>query len=242
MFVLKRNQIIVTALVAMIAIAGYLNYTDSQQVKDADIVYNENLDITDTIPDDAMIMGEMDLTDEMEEGIIGEAISTDPEILAQINSADLGEDFDSIVETAAGEESAVADEGEDDGAAVFVNSSTDTPYFAQAKLSREQARAKEREILSEILNNKSLDKEKKSQAADEMLKLQRRIEKESAMEAMIEAKGFKEVYVRISDDRVDVVVNKEKLTEQELAQIESIVRSTTGYDVDKIQIIPLKSH
>ena len=62
------------------------------------------------------------------------------------------------------------------------------------------------------------------------------------MEAMIEAKGFKEVYVRISDDRVDVVVNKEKLTEQELAQIESIVRSTTGYDVDKIQIIPLKSH
>lgn len=74
-----------------------------------------------------------------------------------------------------------------------------------------------------------------------MLKLQRRIEKESATEAMIEAKGFKEVYVRINDNGVDIVVNKEKLTEQELAQIESIVRNATGFEVDKIQIIPLKS-
>ncbi|NLJ88098.1 MAG: SpoIIIAH-like family protein [Epulopiscium sp.] len=240
MFVLKRNQIIVTALVAMIAIAGYLNYTDSNQIGDADIVYKDELNISDAIPDDAMIMGDTEFTDTTE-GVIGDALSTDPDILAQINQLEIGEDFDDTIETASADEFAIIGEEEDPGAAVFVNSNTDTPYFAQAKLDREQSRAKEREILSEILNNKSVDKDKKSQAADEMLKLQRRIEKESATEAMIEAKGFKEVYVRINDNGVDIVVNKEKLTEQELAQIESIVRNATGFEVDKIQIIPLKS-
>lgn len=240
MFVLKRNQIIVTALVAMIAIAGYLNYTDSNQIGDADIVYKDELNISDAIPDDAMIMGDTEFTDTTE-GVIGDALSTDPDILAQINQLEIGEDFDDTIETASADEFAIIGEEEDPGAVVFVNSNTDTPYFAQAKLDREQSRAKEREILSEILNNKSVDKDKKSQAADEMLKLQRRIEKESATEAMIEAKGFKEVYVRINDNGVDIVVNKEKLTEQELAQIESIVRNATGFEVDKIQIIPLKS-
>ncbi|NLM14151.1 MAG: SpoIIIAH-like family protein [Epulopiscium sp.] len=230
MFVFKRNQIIVTALVAMIAIAGYLNYTDSSRMKDAEIVYDEELDISSTIPDDAMIMETMETTDSSE-GIIGEALTNDPELLALEDSEEAG------LEVAEGEE--VVD-NEDPGAAVFVNSTTDTPYFAQAKLDREQARAQEKEILTQLLNNKDLEKDKKSKAAEEMLNLQKRIEKESATEAMIEAKGFKEVYVRINDNGVDVVVNKEKLTEQELAQIEKIVRSATGFDVDKIQIIPLK--
>lgn len=231
MFVFKRNQIIVTALVAMIAIAGYLNYTDSSRMKDAEIVYDEEIDVSSTIPDDAMILETMETTEDSSEGIIGEALTNDPELLA------LEDPEEASLEVTDGEE--VAD-SEDPGAAVFVNSSTDTPYFAQAKLDREQARAQEKEILTQLLNNKDLEKDKKSKAAEEMLNLQKRIEKESATEAMIEAKGFKEVYVRINDNGVDVVVNKEKLTEQELAQIEKIVRSATGFEVDKIQIIPLK--
>jgi stage III sporulation protein AH len=231
MFVFKRNQIIVTALVAMIAIAGYLNYTDSSRMDDAEIVYDEELDITSTIPDDAMIMETMDTLDSSE-GIIGEALTNDPELLVLEDTEDM--------EMAQGEEITEAVDNEDPGAAVFVNSNMDTPYFAQAKLDREQARAQEREILTQLLNNKDLEKDKKSQAAEEMLNLQKRIEKESSTEAMIEAKGFKEVYVRINDNGVDIVVNKEKLTDQELAQIEKIVRSATGFEVDKIQIIPLK--
>lgn len=243
MFVLKRNQIIVTALVAMIAIAGYLNYTDRNKMDDAGIVYNEELDVTSVIPDDASTMETMETLDSSE-GIIGEALTNDPEALALEDSEDTSELAvidEEVIETAETEDVTEVAEGEDPGAAVFVNSNTDTPYFAQAKLDREQARAKQREILTEILNNKTVEKDQKSKAAEEMLRLQKRIEKESATEAMIEAKGFKEVYVRINDDKVDVVVNKEKLTEQELAQIEKIVRGATGASVDKIQIIPLKS-
>ena len=57
---------------------------------------------------------------------------------------------------------------------------------------------------------------------------------------MIEAKGFNEVYVRIDEDTVDVVVDKAELTDAEIAQIEDIVKRKTGVSADKIRITPLK--
>lgn len=140
------------------------------------------------------------------------------------------------------EAEAVASNDEDDeaGKAVFVNSSNDTSYFVQAKLEREQARAKQKDILTEMINNENIEQDKKATAADEMLKIQERIEKETASEAMIEAKGFKEVYVRIDDETVDVVVNKAELSEAEIAQIEDIIKRKTGASVDQIRISPMK--
>lgn len=51
---------------------------------------------------------------------------------------------------------------------------------------------------------------------------------------------FDEVYVRIDDDTVDVVVDKAELTDAEIAQIEDIVKRKTGVEADKIRITPLK--
>ena len=52
-----------------------------------------------------------------------------------------------------------------------------------------------------------------------MMELQQKIEKETAAEAMIKSKGFKEAYVRMDDTTVDVVVDKDKLTDAEVAQL-----------------------
>ena len=46
--------------------------------------------------------------------------------------------------------------------------------------------------------------------------------------------------VRIDDETVDVVVDKEELTDAEVAQIEDIVKRKTGFEADKIRISPLK--
>ena len=93
-----------------------------------------------------------------------------------------------------------------------------------------------------MINNDNVEQSKKQTAADEMLKIQQRIEKETAAEAMIEAKGFEEVYVRIDDETVDVVVNKSELSDAEIAQIEDIIKRKTGATVDKIRITPIKNN
>ena len=129
---------------------------------------------------------------------------------------------------------------DDTGAAVYVSAQADT-YFVQAKLEREQARASQKDMLTEMINNTNVDETKKQECADNLLEIQQRIEKETAAEAMIESKGFSEAYVRIDDDTVDVVVNKSELTDMELAQIMDIVTRKTGMSESQVRISPLKS-
>ena len=92
-----------------------------------------------------------------------------------------------------------------------------------------------------MINNDNISEEKKNECTDSMIEIQSRIEKETAAEAMIKSKGFNEAYVRIDDETVDVVVQKESLSEAETAQIMDIVKRKTGMADDKIRISTLKS-
>ena len=204
---LKKNQIVITALVAMIGAAGYLNYID-------------------THPETSEVM----LTDEGELAAVWE----DDAVLTADENSEIA-----LSDSLNGGDTAQADP-DTAGEAVFVNSSNDSSYFMQAKLEREQARSKEKALLNEMLANENVESGEKSTAASAMLEIQQRIERETAAEAMIEAKGFKEVYVRIDDETVDVVVDRNELTDAEVAQIEDIVKRKTGYTSDKIRISPLK--
>jgi len=205
MFMIKRNQVVVTALAVMIAAAGYLNFQESRgsEGNQTALQLTEEGDVTalvdySALPDD-------------------------------VDAADL--ELDPITAETAG-----------DGAAVFVsaNPGDSSSYFAEAKLDREQSRAKQKDLLNEMLDNKNISQEQKDKCTESMMELQQRIEKETAAEAMIESKGFKEAYVRMDDDTVDVVVDKDTLTDAEVAQIEDIVKRKTGMDTSKIRINTLQ--
>jgi stage III sporulation protein AH len=210
---MKRNQIIITALVVMVAVAGYLNYADSAKNKTAAAQM--------ALDDSGNLLGPLGLDDDT----IWADTPNDPTAMQG----------DALVATSANGESSDNNMGE----AVFV-STQENPFFMQAKLEREQARAKQKEILMGMINDDKLDEDKRSASADAMLEIQKRIEKETATEAMIEAKGFKEVYVRIDDNTVDVVVNKDALSDAEIAQIEDIVKRKTGMTPEQIRISAMK--
>ncbi|GFI61728.1 hypothetical protein IMSAG049_00891 [Clostridiales bacterium] len=210
MFAVKRNQVVVTALAIMIAVAGYLNFTESKTSGDIDSVnLNDENSYTALLNEDGTITTLAD--DDEGDGL----------------EFALGE----------GDDQAQYD---DTGAAIYVSTTPDT-YFVQAKLDREQARASQKDMLTEMINNTNVDDTKKQQCADNLLEIQQRIEKETAAEAMIESKGFSEVYVRIDDETVDVVVNKSELSETELAQVMDIVTRKTGMKENQVRISPLKS-
>ena len=215
MFAVKRNQVVVTALAVMIAAAGYLNFTESKSSGEI-----ASVDLNDPTSYEALLN---------DDGSI----------------ATLADDEDSDgLEVAHGEDPAGGGEStpvyDDTGAAVYVSATPDT-YFVQAKLEREQSRASQKDMLTEMINNSNVDEAKKQECADNLLEIQQRIEKETAAEAMIESKGFSEAYVRIDDDTVDVVVNKSELSDTELAQIMDIVTRKTGMKESQVRISPLKS-
>ena len=145
-----------------------------------------------------------------------------------------------------GEETIVETQGETEearmpGEAIMVESDAVVPeYFAEAKVERENARAKSQDMLYELMAQEDTPDEEKSEAAQKILELQKRIENEAAAEAMIKAKGFDEAYVRIYDDCVDVIVDRQEITQQEAAQIQDILTRITGLGADKIRISLLK--
>ncbi len=239
MMVIKRNQIIVTALVIMLAIAGYLNYTDQKEnlAVNSDNVKNNSELSENLMPEDFeyeefagidIFNGEISIASTNEGNIDSELTVAENQTELENISADSSE----LPE--------IAENGNNVGEAVFVNTSLDSTYFVQAKLEREQARAKQKDMLTEMINNTNLEKEQRAECANAMLDIQKRIEKETSAEAMIKSKGFDEVYVRIDDNTVDVVVNKKELTDAEKAQIEDIVVRKTGISVENIRISPLK--
>ena len=203
MFVIKRNQVVVTALAVMIAAAGYLNFQESRGSA-----------------------GEQTALQLTEEG----------DVTALVDYSALPDDADTA------ELDPITGETTGDGAAVFVSANTadSSSYFAEAKLDREQSRAKQKDILNDMLENKNISQEQKDKCTESMMELQQRIEKETAAEAMIESKGFKEAYVRMDDDTVDVVVDKDTLTDAEVSQIEDIVKRKTGMETSKIRISTLQ--
>ena len=83
-----------------------------------------------------------------------------------------------------------AEADSDAGAAVFVNSSTDTSYFVQAKLDREQSRAKQKDMLNEMLNNEKATSDKRMKQLQLCCKYNKGIEKENAAEDMLKSKRF----------------------------------------------------
>jgi len=211
-FSVKRNHVIISALVVMIAVAGYLNFMDNTRDDAANLALTSSGEVM------ALIMDDINVHE-----------------VALVNTT-----LDEAGNLNVTHDIAIATSQTEPGAAVFVNSISDTSFFIQAKLNREQARSSQMSSLTEMINNNNIAQEQRALTAEQLLELQTRIERETAAEALVEAKGFTEVYVRIGDNSVDVVVCKPELTDAEIAQIEDVIRRKTGFALEQIFISPLR--
>lgn len=247
--VLKRNQIMITALAIMIAVAGYLNFaggkleqeellsadaTQMLQSTDGSAVEVMGTDALSALEEDYAAAGVLEISQEdLEQAQLTDIESLDTDI--SVASADyLDED---MAETGAGA-GAQLTEGEIPGEAVFTSSAS-VGTLSGAKLLKEQTRAKNKETLLEIINSESLTEAQKQSAVDNMIALTDIAEKEMASEILLEAKGFEDVVVSISNDMADIVVNASELTDAQRAQIEDVIKRKTGIAAENIIISPV---
>ena len=216
-FVVKRNHVIISALVVMIAVAGYLNFRDTRAGNEDGWALTSTQEIMALILDD---------TTGHEVAVVNTTLD---------EAGNLNTTHNISIATTANET-----QNTEPGTAVFVNSANDSSFFIQAKLNREQARSSQMASLTEMINNQNIAQDQRALTAEQLLELQSRIERETAAEALVEAKGFTEVYVRIGDNTVDVVVDTPSLSDAEIAQIEDVIRRKTGFSLDQIFISPLR--
>ncbi|MBQ9118557.1 MAG: SpoIIIAH-like family protein [Lachnospiraceae bacterium] len=122
------------------------------------------------------------------------------------------------------------------GEAVLASATIQKSYFANAKLNREQMRARNKEILMSVVSDTTVADELKQDAINEIIAITTRAEKENEVEILLEAKGYEGVVVSLAESEVDVVVNAESITLQQVAQIEDIVSRKTGLAAEGIVI------
>lgn len=147
-----------------------------------------------------------------------------------VNVAGLGN------ETAEAGETSVQEDNHQVGEAVMVSTTLNGNFTNNARLVREQRRAQSKETLMAIIDNESLSEEQKTSAVETLVNLTTIAEKENAAELLLEAKGFSDPIVNISENEVDVVINAISVTDQQIAQIEDIVTRKTGFDIENITI------
>ena len=147
--IFKKNQVIITALAIMIAVDGYLNFSDTDfgfGSKEA------STDSSGTIVEDIDSL-DYDISDETalleENASVSDADSTSDSEEAQETSTDIP------------------------GEAVLTGAST---FAAQAKVSREQVRSQNREELQSIIDNPDISEEQKQEAVATMVDMTEKAE------------------------------------------------------------------
>ena len=241
---IKKNQLMITALAIMIAIAGYLQFAgngleETLTAEDSDVGTGSAspVDSEGVITENYTLDGLLDLSEEdlMAESTDIESLDTDGGVIVD-DYLDTGME---VVDASGAAEGEVAgntpEDGDIPGEAVFTSTSG-AAILSDAKLLKEQTRARNKETLMEIINSEGITDEQKQAAVDSMVEMTAIAEKEAAAEILLEAKGFKDVVVSINGDAVDVVVNAAGLDDVMRAQIEDIVKRKTEVSAENIII------
>ena len=213
--IFRKNQIIIAALAVMIAAAGYLNYSGR--------LFGEE----DTAAQTSGDVASQELLDISEEDV-------------SASSGDI-ESQDADAEATGTEEG--ADDGSVDGTPgeAVLTSGDASAVVAEAKVTREQVRAKNKEDLLSIIDNQNLSDEQKQDAVNQMVQMTDLAEKEAAAETLLASKGFDEAVVSLTADSADVVVNASELSDANRAQIEDIITRKTGIAAQNIVITPINT-
>lgn len=260
--ILKKNQVIITALAIMIVIAGYLSFTKEDGEKDGKYTLGIGTDKNDdlmaedplSILDGANILRNEDDGTDNDDGndnnandnndanndINNDGINDNTEKDNTVGEETDDLDKNKIDETNVGElgNNSVEDEKNPPGEAVLATA-IDSGYFFASKLGREQTRAQAKATYMEIIDNDNVSEADKQKAVVSMINIAAIAEKENAAELLLEAKGFQGAIVSMTEEKVDVIINAPNITNQQVVIIEDVIKRKTDTKVENIAITPV---
>ncbi len=109
-------------------------------------------------------------------------------------------------------------------------------YFSKSKLERETMYSQTIDTYQKMLDNSNVSDEQKKIATQEITK--KNNEKNSIMicENLMKTKGFENCVIFVNGKSISVVVDAEKLQQEDIAQIQNIVSREMKADVNNIHI------
>ena len=212
--ILKKNQVIISAIAIMLIAAGYMNYTAN--TKDA----LEASALADTeayaqLGDATLVSA--NVTDNT---TIGTAISTNTENTENIeNSENTGNT-----------------ENTENTEVTQTSSSSSDEYFTESRLEREKMYSQMLESYQNILENSQISETQKEISQNEIKNINDTKNAIMIAENLIKNKGFEDVVIFVNGESISVIIKGAEITPEQIAQIQNIVSRELSAEVDNIHI------
>lgn len=110
-------------------------------------------------------------------------------------------------------------------------------YFAEHRLSREKERSETLERLNKIIEDENTKEDVKNNAQSELIELGGTTEMELFLEGIIKGKGFNDTVVFYNNESTRIVIDKEKLSEQDVMKVLEVVTTETELQAQDIKIM-----
>ncbi len=111
-------------------------------------------------------------------------------------------------------------------------------FFVECRFARDRIRSQQIELYQEVASNPASSAEVRDRAQRELMKLTENMGKETELEKLIVARGFKDAVVLIQPKSATVIVQTRSLSPSEVNKITDLVARTTEIDSENITIIP----
>lgn len=110
-------------------------------------------------------------------------------------------------------------------------------YFTSSRLERDTMYSQMLEAYQKIIDSKTSTEKQKSSAKEEIDKINKAKNAIMISENLIKTKGFEDVVIFSNDDSISVVINKEELEKEDIAQVQSIIAREMNSKIDNIHIM-----
>lgn len=212
----KKNQVVIYVIALMLVVAGYLNYTATNDFNSAVQTSSSEEELTKmaNIGDAQLVSSSVVSEESNVENITSESGLTDESNMAEKNKI-----IDNNTISTSGEVS-----------------KNNKDYFSTSKLERESMYSQMLETYENILNSSNSLETQKQSATEEIKKINDTKNSIMICENLIKTKGFEDVVIFVNGDSISVIVEDEQLSPEEVAQIQNIISREIKAEVENIHI------
>lgn len=215
MKIIKKNQLTILVLALMLVTAGYLNYNSN----------TKNSMQVASIGDATLVSS--NITNSVTNTLENENINN--LIVNNTSSNQQAKDTNQIA-------SSIATQKENNEKTTETNAQI-SEYFSSSRLERDTMYSQMLESYQKILDSNTTSNKQKEAAQKEINKINKIKNSILVSENLIKTKGFKDAIIFVNDDSISVVINKEKLSKEDTAQVQSIIAREMNAKIDDIHIM-----
>lgn len=224
----KKNQVIIYVIALMLVVAGYLNFTSTNDLSTAVQISSseEELAKSGNIGDAQLVSGDVNSVSIEEVSANVDSEFQDKNVISDENNTENNND--------------IANKDTKNNTVTTSNNSKDikdnSDYFTTSKLERDTMYSQMLASYENIMNsNNSLETQKQS-ATEEISKINNVKNSIMICENLIKTKGFEEVIVFVNGNSVSVIVDDTQLSTEKVAQIQNIISRELNTKVEDIHI------